>query len=57
MADKAYKSSVDAYSRDYSGPNHGNEGWSPDDPIMADMMNNIEAGIVEAIKLNSELET
>lgn len=50
MADEAYMSAVNAYTKQYTGPNNGNVGWAPEDPITADKMNNIEAGIVAAIK-------
>jgi hypothetical protein len=33
------------YSYSYTGPKI----WSPNDPILADQVNNMEAGIVEAL--------
>lgn len=49
--EKEYMAQVNLYEREYTGPNNGNNGWAPKDPISATKMNNIEAGIVEAIRL------
>jgi hypothetical protein len=46
---------INNYDREYNGPNnYAGGGWAPDEPITSDKMNNIEAGIVEAIKLSNK---